>query len=71
MLTFTGWGWAGWVSSLVINLLAIVVFIMAIMVLDILLVWVERKVVARFQDRLGRIGSARLVFSSLSRILSN
>jgi NADH-quinone oxidoreductase subunit H len=58
MLTLTSWGWAGWLSQLVINLLAIVLFITGVMVLDILLVWVERKVVARFQDRLGpnRVG---------------
>ena len=37
---FLGWGWADWVSDLVINFLAIVVFIMAIMVIDIMLVWV-------------------------------
>ncbi len=58
MITFTGWGMAGWLADILINLIGIVVLIMAAMVLDIMLVWVERKVVARFQGRLGpnRVG---------------
>lgn len=58
MVTFTGWGMADWLADLLINLIGIVVLIIAAMVLDIMLVWVERKVVARFQGRLGpnRVG---------------
>ncbi len=49
----TGWGLPAWLASLLIQLIGVVVLVSIMMVLDIGLVWVERKVVARFQDRLG------------------
>jgi len=49
----TGWGMAGGLANLLIALLGILVLILFAMGLAIFLVWVERKVVARFQDRLG------------------
>jgi NADH-quinone oxidoreductase subunit H len=40
-------------SNIIVSLVGIIVLIIFAMMLDIGLVWVERKVVARFQDRLG------------------
>ena len=49
----TGWGASPIVVTVVQYAIGITVLIVFAMVLDIVLVWVERKVVARFQDRLG------------------
>jgi len=49
----TGWGLSNGLVALILYLIGIVVLVTFAMLLDIGLVWIERKVVARFQDRLG------------------
>lgn len=49
----TAWGLPDGLVTFILALLGVVAIASFVLVLDIALVWVERKVVARFQDRIG------------------
>jgi NADH-quinone oxidoreductase subunit H len=69
----TGWGMPEIAAQLLIGFLGVLLLISILMVLDIFLVWVERKVVSRFQDRIGpnRVGPFGLIqpFADIIKLL--
>ena len=69
----TGWGMPEIAAQVLIGFLGVLILISVLMVLDIFLVWVERKVVSRFQDRIGpnRVGPFGLIqpFADIIKLL--
>ncbi len=70
---FMGWGMPDIAAQILIGFLGILLLITILMVLDIFLVWIERKVVSRFQDRIGpnRVGPFGLIqpFADIIKLL--
>ncbi len=54
----TGWGWSATLIQALLNILGAAVLVLGAMVFTTLLIWAERKLGGRFQDRLGpnRVG---------------
>ena len=73
MSILTGWGMPEIAAQVLIGFLGVLILISVLMVLDIFLVWVERKVVSRFQDRIGpnRVGPFGLIqpFADIIKLL--
>jgi len=73
MSIFSSWGMPETLAQVLIGFLGIFVLIALLMVVDIFLVWVERKVVSRFQDRIGpnRVGPFGLIqpFADIIKLL--
>src|SRR5574339_440664 len=70
---FIGWGMPEIAAQILIGFLGVLILISLLMLLDIFLVWVERKVVSRFQDRIGpnRVGPFGLIqpFADIIKLL--
>src|SRR3989304_4226414 len=70
---FTGWGMNAVLANVLVAFLGVLMLITILMVIDFFLVWIERKVVARFQDRIGpnRLGPVGLIqpFADIIKLL--
>ncbi|MBL8108218.1 MAG: NADH-quinone oxidoreductase subunit H [Anaerolineales bacterium] len=70
---FSGWGMPDLWAQVLIGFLGIFILVALLMVLDIFLVWIERKVVSRFQSRIGpnRLGPFGLIqpFADIIKLL--